>query len=800
MTKPLSITAFLLGAIAIVSMAFGFLNSNILAFFVTVIIAIAYAIGFCELFSFNKATAQLNSALNELPATLDNLDSWLEKLPSTLKMPVKLRIEGDKVALPSPVLSSYLVGLLVMLGLLGTFIGMVDTLAGAVGALQGTSELEAIRAGLTAPIEGLGLAFGTSIAGVAGSAMLGFTSTLCRRERIFTARLLDQKVNTSLKLFSLSHNRQVMTQALTDQAQSFPVVAELLTNLTNRLDEMGDKLSKSLIANQTSFHENTTKQYESLAKSVESTIKSGLSDSAQLNADNLRPIMQGLVNDIGAENKANQAAIQSLVEQQLENLSRSQLKISAELNDVVASNINHYDEKHLQLNDSLTASSQSIASAMQLQLEALSQAHIKMSEQLSETLAQKLAHYDTQHDNLNQKVLECVQGMNNGMQKQLDTLSQAHLETNTQITETVTQTISHYDSQQALFNDKIMESFKSLSQQNIDLNQNFIQSSGEHYRTLLEQQHESDSQRQHMWQSAFESQGKNLLATTESINAQMTQQVSETSIQLQQLLSRTETLIDTRNHTESQWLEQHSKRMSSIQTSLETSLQQLRNDEEIRSDAALQRLIELENTVSKNLSSLGQALEEPMSRMIETASESPKAAAEVIEQLRGEISKNIERDNSLIEERQKTMQQLSEVSNSLHQAQESQQASMTHMLENSSHMLSELAEKVNAQFEQELSMLSASANTVVESSIELSSLSEGFAQAVGQFSEANTALVGNLNELEQKLENNQNQNNEQLNFYVAQAREVIDHSLASQQAIIQQIHQINSGVNKSDED
>jgi hypothetical protein len=69
-----------------------------------------------------------------------------------------------------------------MLGMLGTFLGMVVTLKGAVFALEGTSDLAAIRAAFATPIKGLGLAFGTSVAGVASSAMLGLMAALsnCR--------------------------------------------------------------------------------------------------------------------------------------------------------------------------------------------------------------------------------------------------------------------------------------------------------------------------------------------------------------------------------------------------------------------------------------------------------------------------------------------------------------------------------------------------------------------------------------------------------------------------------------------
>src|SRR6185369_11316199 len=118
----------------------------------------------------------LSAALAALVTTPDNLstlDDWLGSLHPSLQSPVRLRIEGERIGLPGPALTPYLVGLLVMLGMLGTFLGMVVTLNGAVFALEGTTDLQAIRSALAAPVKGLGVAFGTSVAGVAASAMLG---------------------------------------------------------------------------------------------------------------------------------------------------------------------------------------------------------------------------------------------------------------------------------------------------------------------------------------------------------------------------------------------------------------------------------------------------------------------------------------------------------------------------------------------------------------------------------------------------------------------------------------------------
>jgi hypothetical protein len=181
MNRLFFIAAFLLGASAVIWMASTFVGTNNLALAVTLVIACVYVIGFMELVQFRAATSTLCEGLAELPEVMSNgiqLERWQEKLHPSLRNAVAQRIEGERVGLPAPVITPYLVGLLVMLGLLGTFVGMVETLSGAVIALEGTTELQAIRAGLAAPINGLSVAFGTSVAGIAASAMLGLISTL----------------------------------------------------------------------------------------------------------------------------------------------------------------------------------------------------------------------------------------------------------------------------------------------------------------------------------------------------------------------------------------------------------------------------------------------------------------------------------------------------------------------------------------------------------------------------------------------------------------------------------------------
>jgi hypothetical protein len=76
----------------------------------------------------------------------------------------------------------YLVGLLVFLGLLGTFWGLLQTVS-SVGATIGTLDTNAgesvmlfdqLKEGLAGPLKGMGTAFSCSMFGLAGSLILGF--------------------------------------------------------------------------------------------------------------------------------------------------------------------------------------------------------------------------------------------------------------------------------------------------------------------------------------------------------------------------------------------------------------------------------------------------------------------------------------------------------------------------------------------------------------------------------------------------------------------------------------------------
>lgn len=89
---------------------------------------------------------------------------------------VRLRLDESRE------LSRYMTGLLIFLGLLGTFWGLLDTVAAAGKVISGLTmdgadlgqSFERLKGDLQAPLAGMGTAFSSSLFGLAGALVLGF--------------------------------------------------------------------------------------------------------------------------------------------------------------------------------------------------------------------------------------------------------------------------------------------------------------------------------------------------------------------------------------------------------------------------------------------------------------------------------------------------------------------------------------------------------------------------------------------------------------------------------------------------
>ncbi len=746
MNKALYAAALGLGLAAIGWMAVTFAGTNFLGLVITLVIGAGFLLGMVELRNYRQATGTLASALAIPPPPNDEtaLEHWLAKLDGSLVNAVRLRLRGERVAMPSPVFTPYLVGLLVMLGLLGTFFGMVSTLQGAVVALEGTTELEAIRQGLAAPIKGLGLAFGTSVAGVAASAMLGLASVLSRRDRMLAARSLDRLGATSLLGYSLASRQEQTFQALQAQSAALPDVAQQLAALVTNLEGMTQRAENSLLENQTNFHSSTRDSYNELANSVGQSLQESMSNSGreagQAAGVAVREALGGLreeVTDIHAE-------LAKQVRDQLNALA-SGLSTSAE-------NIGG------QLGQAAIA--QQEASAAQVQrseaaFEAI--AHRvdigtgTMLERFASVSSEWLEHQAVQ---ATERQAELAQTMNRQQEQSITNL-QAGMETlindfkdaaarNSETTRTEAQRVA-----------QLLSATESLAAQRLESERSWL-----------------DSHQQRMTELAVV-----LKSELSALLEQQKQQAAATSTALQRLQEQSSTSLATLQLTTAEQLEQ-------MQSSAKEGLSMLRNSSE-------EQLIALQTSAAEHLAALGSELEQPMTRLIETASETPRVAAEVIEQLRGELSKSIERDNQLLDERQRILGELGTLGESLEQSARASSSSVEKLVDATAFTLQEVGDRFSAEISSEMAQMSDVANHFAAGAAEMASLGEAFATAVTRLDESNVDLVENLARVEAMLEKAGTRSDEQMTYYVAQARELIDHSMLSQKDIIEELRQMS---------
>ena len=657
--------AFALGLTSVVWVGAGFVGSSGIALGMTVAIGGVYVLGALEVRRFRVATSSLAAALADVPQPLEHLDDWLGRVHPALQHAVRLRIEGERVALPGLALTPYLIGLLVMLGMLGTFLGMVVTFKGAVFALEGSTDLQAIRSVLAEPIKGLALAFGTSVAGVATSAMLGLMSAISRRERIGVARQLDAQIAAVFRPFSFVHQRQETFRALQLQAHALPDVAHQLQALMQQMERRDQQL------NEEQFHRDVTVAYTGLARSVEQSLNDSLGASARVAGESLKPVVESAMTAIAHESRRTHERVSEAVQMQLDGLSQ---RFSATAGTVA---------------DTWTAALQHQA---------------RGSEQLVGGLDRALATFTSSFE-----------------QRSAALLSSVH------------EAVSRAQSAQAL----------------------------------------AEQEKQAAWMRGLEA-----MATT-----------VESSIT--RLLAQSEELLRSRVESEAGWTRQQGERMVQLATLWRTELAALRAEEGARGQAAVERLGELQAALASHLATLGAALETPLNRLLHTAAQVPQAAAEVIAQLRGEMTRLAERDNLALQERATLVESIGALLQSVDRATGEQRTAIESLVVSATAVLDQVGRQFSETLGAQTGRAEDAAALVAGSAIELASLGEAFHHGVQLFSAANEKLVDGLQRMEDAIGQSMTRSDEQLAYYVAQAREVIDLSISSQQGIVEDLRRLH---------
>ena len=631
--------AFALGALAVLWVAAAVASTHLLVLVMTSVIAAVYVFGALELRHYRTATAQLAQALTEVPGDLQQLGDWLQRVPASLQNAVRQRIEGERSALPGPALTPYLGGLLVMLGMLGTFLGMVVTLNGAVFALEGTSSVQGMRAAFSEPIRGLGLAFGTSVAGVATSAMLGLMSSLSRRERAQAAQTLDGLIGSGLRHFSLAHQRLETFKALQQQSQALPLVVQQLQTLMTQMERHSQQLGERLLSHQDSFHREVKTAYTELAQSVDQSMRRSLSESMQLASDSIRPVVQATMSEMAQQAQTQHERMVGSTREQLDTLNQ-QFASSAH---AVAQTWSAALAQHEQRNAELQT-------GMQHAFTQFAQTFDARSNELVQAVRNTWTEQQTRHDQADQQRLQgwksALQDMAAQLQSQWQHAGQQTLAQQQAICDTLTQTAQAVTSQVQSPARQTMDDIAHLQATHMGSDKERLES----WKTALQ---EMSSQLHSQWQST----GQQTLAQQQAVCDTLTQTAQAVTSQVQSQARQTiddiarlqATLAGSDEERLAAWQNRLQEMASTLQTQWQQATQQTlaqqqqvcdaldQTAQQIRSDSTAHSTQTL-SEITRLLASSEELVRARIAAEAEAATQHTRRAEELATLLRSELS------------------------------------------------------------------------------------------------------------------------------------------------------------------
>ncbi|HEV2623101.1 MAG TPA: DUF802 domain-containing protein [Frateuria sp.] len=683
--RLLLLCVFALGLVAIGWIVAGYVGSNPLGLAVALLIGACYLAGAFELFRYRQATATLRQAVDELAEPPAELGRWLERLAPGLRHAVRLRVEGERAALPAPAMTPYLVGLLVLLGMLGTLLGMMATLRGTGTALGSASDLQAIRGSLAAPVNGLAFAFGTSIAGVASSAMLGLLSALVRWERLQVVHALDAAIATTLRIHSQAHRREEALRLLQQQAAAMPALVDRLQAMAATLEQQSAAAHERQSADRAAFHRHTEEAYTRLARSVEQSLQASVADSARTAAGVLQPVVESTLASLARESAAIQASVGEAVQRQLDGLAAGF--------DTTARTVTGI------WNDALAH-------------------HRQTNEAHAQALGDTLARFA---DTFEQRSSALLAGVATRLDASADRAAEAWQSA-----------LSKQDAVHAGLAERNRQALAAAGA-----------SFESHAAALVQAVDRSHAQLQSALQSRDE---ERLAAWTHKLDAITADLAARWNAAGEATASRQQAICDTLEQTAGA-------------------------------------------VVARTQAHASQTLAE-IARLVEAASEAPRVAAEVVGELRQKLSDSMVRDTAMLEERSRLLATLETLLEAVNHASTEQRSAIDALVGTSAELLDRVGSRFAAQVEAEAGKLDTAAAQVAAGAVEVASLGEAFGAGVAQFGQANDALMERLQQIAGALDASLARSDEQLAYYVAQAREVVELSVLSQQQIIADMQQL----------
>ncbi|WP_176046192.1 DUF802 domain-containing protein [Burkholderia sp. BCC1644] len=921
----LDLVVFVAGLLAVGWIGVGYVASNPLASAVTLLIGTCYVAGAWELLRYRQATATLSRAVAGLTEPPAKLDAWLDTLPPGLRGAVRARVEGARVALPGPALTPYLVGLLVLLGMLGTLLGMVVTLKGTGAALESATDLDAIRASLIAPVKGLGFAFGTSIAGVATSAMLGLLSALVRRERIDAAGQLDAKIATTLRVHSSAHQRDESFRLLQRQADVMPALVDRLQTMMTTLEARSIALHDRQIESQQAFFDRTERAYAGLASNVGDALKESAAESARVAGAALQPVVAATMTGLAQEMAALRDTVTGAVQRQLDGLTdgfekttgnvtavwhraideqrqagdavAQQLQTtlgqftetfaqrSTDLLDGVATRLESTEgrlsdawrdalsrqaqagetlasqharalgdaaatferhsgatlaamrESHAGLQTELAARDEQRLAAWNGALTAMAaklgdewqRAGVHSAgrqQEICDALAQTTRDLTTQASTFEQRstdLLSTIRDSHTGLQSQLAARDEERLSAwndslaamATKLGDEWQRAGVHSAGRQQEICDALAQTTRDLTTQASTFEQrstDLLSTIRESHTGLQSQLAARDEERLSAWNDSlaamatklgdeWQRAGVHSAGRQQEICDALAQTTRDLTTQASTFEQRSNDLLSTirDSHTglQTQLAARDEQRLGAWNDSLAAMAAALRDEWAQTSAQAATRQQDICDTLTRTANDITAQAQvhasdtiNEIARLVQAASEAPKAAADVVAELRQRLSDSLVHDTAMVEERSRLLATLETLLGAVNHASTEQRTAIDALVSTSADLLDRVGARFNDTVDAETRKLDSVAAQVTAGAVEVASLGDAFGMAVQVFGESNDKLLTHLQRIEAALEKSLARSDEQLEYYVAQAREVIDLSMMSQKQIVEDLQQL----------
>ena len=199
---------------------------------------------------------------------LKNLDGKLVFKSSSIN---RLIENSDMTLVSIRETSRYLVGLLVFLGLLGTFWGLLKTIGSVGNVISGlgiddtnvAGFFNSLKDGLSAPLEGMSIAFSSSLLGLAGSLILGLLDLNLGQaqnkfsqffEKILSSNSTPEFTNTETTstteaIQKIYDNLHVIVSALKKSSENHNQIAnnlEKFNDVLNKINSNSSNMDKQL--------------------------------------------------------------------------------------------------------------------------------------------------------------------------------------------------------------------------------------------------------------------------------------------------------------------------------------------------------------------------------------------------------------------------------------------------------------------------------------------------------------------------------------------------------------------------